>query len=516
MAHQRAYRLFKIWTAIVCAASGVILVFAWVQSGEFFGSEGSVWLCLLFGLPVLIQIFGLFHLDFKFESNHHLLGPSTGPTNSAGTQDVHTVAPEVPNAGAEVERVKALVSYSRFYLITMAICLLTYSLLWAIYVNGQQFYDWEHVAWDQGLTTMTWGWSRTYFGLSVLALLMIGLLLCLVMWMTRAIIGEHKSHTLRIEFLNPNHLKRGAAEAPFLTLIFFITVFLGVSYLFGFSFAFHDKARLYTTKENAYHKEPALVMANVMGAGPTQLPEPSPLPTPTKVATFAFGIGTSNPDPENEEQLVKTVSAIEERTRNDRALRVLLIGGADLRQIKSVAYHSNYELAEARAESIKGLLIERLSLSKSANVLRNLEFTCQARPNEGRIERASHHANRRGPVEDEGKEDRTVQVLVIEPFEAPAQLVVRNLRANHPKPLRLMDYVYFANYTITTTGYGDIVPNTTYAKFICSFANICEVLFLVVFFNALLSLAGAMTISSIADKVGVLHGQWKNGPVNKR
>ncbi|HKS28136.1 MAG TPA: ion channel [Pyrinomonadaceae bacterium] len=55
-------------------------------------------------------------------------------------------------------------------------------------------------------------------------------------------------------------------------------------------------------------------------------------------------------------------------------------------------------------------------------------------------------------------------------------------------PLSLMDYMYFTIYTITTTGYGDIVPTTTYAKFLCSVANILEVFFFVVFFNALLSL----------------------------
>jgi hypothetical protein len=54
-------------------------------------------------------------------------------------------------------------------------------------------------------------------------------------------------------------------------------------------------------------------------------------------------------------------------------------------------------------------------------------------------------------------------------------------------PLSLMDYMYFTVYTITTTGYGDIIPITTYAKFLCSLANILEVFFLVVFFNALLS-----------------------------
>lgn len=53
--------------------------------------------------------------------------------------------------------------------------------------------------------------------------------------------------------------------------------------------------------------------------------------------------------------------------------------------------------------------------------------------------------------------------------------------------LALLDYMYFTLYTITTTGYGDIVPTTEYAKFLCSLANILEVFFLVVFFNALLS-----------------------------
>jgi voltage-gated potassium channel Kch len=57
-----------------------------------------------------------------------------------------------------------------------------------------------------------------------------------------------------------------------------------------------------------------------------------------------------------------------------------------------------------------------------------------------------------------------------------------------PRALGLMDYMYFSVYTITTTGYGDIVPTTAYAKFVTSLANFCEVLFLVVFFNALISL----------------------------
>lgn len=65
------------------------------------------------------------------------------------------------------------------------------------------------------------------------------------------------------------------------------------------------------------------------------------------------------------------------------------------------------------------------------------------------------------------------------------------VQSNHQYlPLSLMDYMYFTTYTVTTTGYGDITPTTTYTKFLCSFANIIEVFFLVVFFNALLSVKG--------------------------
>ena len=508
MADHKSYSRFRRLSLILCVVSLVILAIAWWQSGEFFGSEGSIWLCFLFGLPVLIQVFGLSHFDSEFESNHHLLRPLPGARlQTSGNENVTTGE----TSEAEVEHVRALVSYSKFYLITMAICLLAYSLLWAIYAAAQQSYKWESASWDKGVA-MTWEWSKIYFGLSVFALVIIAVLLFLVMWMTRAIISEHKIQKVRFECLNPNHLKRGAAEAPFLTLLFFVTVFLGVSYLFGFSFAFHDKERLFKEGESSSPKEPALIMANVMGSEPAELP--SPLSSPTKIATLTFDVGTSIPTSESEQQIAQAVAAIEQRSSNDKALRILLVGGADLRQIQSVAYHSNYELAEARALNTKNLILERLSTSKSAHVLRNLEWTCLAKPNEGTTGGSTHHAKMRDLPDTEGKDDRTVQVSVIEAFEAPTQLVVRNLRANHPKPLRLMDYVYFANYTITTTGYGDIVPNTTYAKFICSFANICEVLFLVVFFNALLSLGGAMTMSSTAQQVGELHRKW-NGSVDK-
>jgi hypothetical protein len=66
-------------------------------------------------------------------------------------------------------------------------------------------------------------------------------------------------------------------------------------------------------------------------------------------------------------------------------------------------------------------------------------------------------------------------------------------------PLSLMDYVYFT-ISITTTGSGDIVPATAFAKFLCSAASILEVFFLVVFFNVLLSVKGENRLIRSRDK----------------
>jgi hypothetical protein len=56
-----------------------------------------------------------------------------------------------------------------------------------------------------------------------------------------------------------------------------------------------------------------------------------------------------------------------------------------------------------------------------------------------------------------------------------------------PEALELLDYVYFGIYTITTSGYGDIVPVSPFAKLITTVANIFEVFLIVVFFNVLIS-----------------------------
>lgn len=51
----------------------------------------------------------------------------------------------------------------------------------------------------------------------------------------------------------------------------------------------------------------------------------------------------------------------------------------------------------------------------------------------------------------------------------------------------LLDYFHYTIYTITTTGYGDMIPVSDFAKFLTSLTNIFEIVFGLIFFNVILS-----------------------------
>jgi hypothetical protein len=109
------------------------------------------------------------------------------------------------------------------------------------------------------------------------------------------------------------------------------------------------------------------------------------------------------------------------------------------------------------------------------------------------LEEALNRAEVYASYVDASSRRRVVEVS-LEPVEADPQAAPLTLKdfadSQDYSPLSLMDYMYFTICTITTTGYGDIIPTTPYAKYLCSLANILEVFFIVVFFNALLSVRG--------------------------
>jgi hypothetical protein len=437
------------------------------------------------------------------------------------------------------------------------------------------------------------------------------------------IVPTGKPRPLRVLFERfVENLKSGAGSVPFWALVFFFTVFLCVTYLFAFAFAFHDRKTaqtkgmpaLYMTKPylaNTGKQEQAIATASIEDSKATGLGHEyrfyfdSPTAFPKyKKSDFNETAYLKSQGPqrsrdwgerknfENSTQLVETVI---EASKNGSGVRIRLIGRADDGALKPGGpYASNYELSEARAQVLRGIILEKLgalnkkdihiewSILPLSSESTSLPWTpsqqdtlvgqdskqqaddareaCDAlmqklvqdevlddvKKGHLKFRLALAKAKNTPPVtqlrvidrinelikteklakdqlsqlaildadtktQDEEKQakrenlkrlneqtqqainfrDEEIQEALYVEDEARKRVVsaiVEPLQERHRfYSLTLMDYTYFTIYTITTTGYGDIVPTTTYAKFLCSSANILEVFFLVVFFNALLS-----------------------------
>jgi len=81
-------------------------------------------------------------------------------------------------------------------------------------------------------------------------------------------------------------------------------------------------------------------------------------------------------------------------------------------------------------------------------------------------------------LDSDGANKRTSEIYITSIPEKNEVVPISRINLN------LMDYIL---YSITKTGYADIKPTTMYAKFLSTLINIIEIFFIVVFFNALLS-----------------------------
>jgi hypothetical protein len=470
-------------------------------------------------------------------------------------------------------------SYYRLNLYASSASILSYCLLWLAYSNRWLI---SHPDLLQAV--------------SLTALVFILLLLLLVGVMTAAFIMV--STDARSEKWVPRQcaaLRAGIKEEPLWAIALFFILFLGVAYLFGFALAFHDRSVLVRTNNT----KPALHMVNLKSADDTdsvvldrlggstardrndsqQVASSTPVPTETEATSteqeeFSFYFEevkasviasraqctTGNPkriDSYIPRQMVfntcslqAIVATLQQALQKGERVRVSLVGHSDNEPIKvsvqaSSRYLSNYELSEARAQSVQYEIMQSLRDRKLSN-LENIDWVVFAagdeplsQLNRGAIREEMFTAQELRDMGLTPNAERKIFVNQIEKYltataidhkllpqekrvviatverisENPVILrpeQVRNLTSgqsetldklrvleaaqnehiaqSQAKPLKLMDYMYFSIYTITTTGYGDIVPTTSYAKFVTSLANICEVLFLVVFFNALISI----------------------------
>lgn len=222
-------------------------------------------------------------------------------------------------------------------------------------------------------------------------------------------------------------------------------------------------------------------------------------------------------------------------------LRVTVVGHASDKIISRSfgTYSSNYELSEHRVMNAIHELTEFLERGSHESFI-NIDWDPLPRSNKGPrlVPR---------PREDlaifEDEEARrlldpelAVEVAIKPVREDPAWVELRRAKLEHEiaklhedigrlrydpgRRLHLLDYMYFSIYTITTTGYGDIIPISGKSKFLASVSNFFEVFFLVVFFNVLLSMARTdqeldlSLVDSAGDLLRVPKGEAEGGKMS--
>lgn len=304
----------------------------------------------------------------------------------------------------------------------------------------------------------------------------------------------------------------------FIALMHFFAIFLSITFLGGFALVFHDRANgnkaLYMEKlqfDEILKQEPD--PADYANATCLYFDKPT---SNSEGAILEFRVdeppssmsGTTQHPIEtrkykNHVNLTKIINYIQKMYENDKRKvpRILIIGKADPNPVKNGgSFLNNYQLSDARIKNARYELEE--GLSKIQYPLLE-EIIWQERAVSYNIGITLFKTNRLNHCDYIG-EDKDSNERVVE-IEVKSFVNSVSKEKSNPKtePLKVLDYMYFSIYTITTTGYGDIKPATPYAKFICSLENIIELFFLVIFVNVLISFKDSDVVSETADEKDV-------------
>jgi hypothetical protein len=429
-------------------------------------SDGIV---LLFALPLLMQVGGLLYLCLK-------------PVESKGSE-----------------------RFFNLYSITMFFCAFFNYVLWIYYLDvkyqgGADVQQWSHVA-----------------------LVCIIILLAFVVIVTFAFMTPHdgqpgKEHGGVFIGWVTNvlvEIKDGASRRPFWTLLHSMSVFLTVTFLFAFAFAFHDLTVPRLHKGEAQTVLPPLYMASLpnyskleheghdepecfnfrFGDGSPALDAYDSYGEAAAVEKYSDGMNLGDKErqelldrrKENWATMDRVVKKLVQIADMRRHSYVLLVGHADRKEVREGSpFKNNLELSRARAEDVMRQM-KGAAFSKNHTHWINAEWNAIAWSNAD-SPRARDSVQKACGMSDPGTEGRAVEVFITPVLDHPFKFAMDRYRDSDFQRLDLLDHVYFATYTITTTGYGDIIPTTRYTKFLTCLANICEVFFIVGLFNSLMAL----------------------------
>ena len=295
--------------------------------------------------------------------------------------------------------------------------------------------------------------------------------------------------------------KKVLREHPFLVVCFFLTIFTFIALFLSLSLALHDQdLRLNHKSLGLFAREvgspaegqdgddevpPASPFTILFRRGSASVESIAPPESPSKEGEE--GEAPSNPEDlrklHNGKHLQRLTDAILAAAEKDH-VRVVLAGHSDDFPIdsKSTTYKSNFELSESRIHNVIVGVLDQLTRKPQREWRRNIEWLALPCASEQGFLRQG---------ERRSGESLSVEVILL-PSDGD-----RFSNANHlgGRSLDLQDYLYFGIYTITTTGFGDIIPVSAYAKFITTVANFFAIFLLAVFFNVLLSFLHGGTVS---------------------
>lgn len=434
------------FSAVVISLSVFFFAVCAMDQNYWSTTKESNWAIMLFSIPLLVQGTGWLALYFADRDNS-------------------TVA-----------------TFCNFYVGTMLISSVSYCSLWIAYLSGKR--------------------GNLY---SYLALGLVALLVSLVLTVTFAIMkppltgrrGQKNGSTSSV-FEWMERLRTGLVLMPFWALLHFFAIFLSVAFAFGFALAFHDlsiddkvkKPPLYKATLPFHDQKPAedsdlrTALCFHFAEGKAQL---EMLPATANQVVVATDVQKREMDRKhNNNNFLNDLVGRVKASPASKLARITLIGHANETRIKdnAASYLSNYELSQARTQVVR-YEISRALIQNNYGNWRNVEWIMLPLSNE-------QSANMSGPGPPackEGLQDNKVVEASVE-YVANDPASVRLEKDNGPEfeRLDLMGYMYFSIYTITTTGYGDVIPTTPYAKFVTSLANVFAIFFLVGFINALISL----------------------------
>lgn len=287
-------------------------------------------------------------------------------------------------------------------------------------------------------------------------------------------------------------------EDPLTALSCYFSLFFLVTFTLTFSLAFHDRSSsgpgLYVRQlangrskvgVSAEHK--AFTQRLWFREGSARLeasePDDATIDPLTEMQCLASMSKDQNRLPIclNRSGLVEIKKFVDAHPSSQR-LRISVLGHANDKAVQSTVgrYRSNFELSQARVLEAQRSVHRALSLQGGeAADDHNIEWFLSPVSNEETFLIAG-----KAPASLDPK--LGVEIGIDEVKNHLTELQLRDLRQPAHR-LELLDYLYFMVYTITTTGYGDMVPITPEAKFITILANLFEVLFIVVFLNVLIS-----------------------------